>query len=67
MFLDKVKLYKAMKEAGLRQKDLPELCGLSIGTVSAVCNGRNCKYEIAEKISAAVGVSVKDIASDRLY
>ena len=49
VILDNVKIYSALKQAGLRQKDLLERTELSLTTVVTVSNGRICKFENAEK------------------
>ena len=61
MRIDATKVVAVMKEKDIRQKDLVFRSGLSRNTVSAICNRKSCSEDTAQKIAAALGVTVDDL------
>ena len=50
-----------MVDKGMKLKQLQELSGVSKQTLSAVSNGKSCKYETAAAIAKALKMSVTDL------
>lgn len=67
MYINQIEMYKGMKNKELNQRKLSKMTGISTATINGVYNGRKTRKETAEKIAAALGVSVSVLASDRKY
>ena len=65
MKLDGIKVYTLLKKQEKTQLSLAEMVGVSRVTIGNVVNGRSCSQETAEKIAAALGVSLSEITDKR--
>ena len=65
MKLDGIKIYALLKRQEKTQVTLAKDTGLNRITIGNVVNGRACKQETAEKIAAALGVSLAEITDKR--
>lgn len=61
MYLNRIALAVFLTEKRISKVKLAELAGISRITISAVCNGKSCRPETAEKIAAALGVPLDSI------
>lgn len=61
MRLNRTKISLLMAKGTFTQAKLAENAGISRQTMSAVMNGRNCRPELLEKISKALGVEPEEI------
>lgn len=65
MKLDGLKVYTILKKQEKTQLALAETVGVSRVTIGNVVNGRACSEETAQKIAAALGVSLSEITDKR--
>lgn len=65
MKVDGIKVYTLLKKQEKTQGNLAETVGVSRVTIGNVVNGRACKEETAQKIAAALGVPLAEIADNR--
>ncbi len=65
MKVDGLKVYTLIKKQEKTQTSLAKECSLSRATVANIIGGRICKQETAEKIAAALGVSLLEITDKR--
>lgn len=61
MRIDRVRLAAAMARADMNGNELTDKSGLSRGTVTAVRGGKSCSKETAEKLAAALGLSLTEL------
>ena len=61
MHLKRKEIKVAMAYRDYTQKLLAERSGVSRGTINAICCGRSCSEQTAQKIAAALGVTLKDL------
>lgn len=61
MFIDKYKLRIELTKRGITQKQLAEMCGLSIATISNTVRGRSCGGKAVFKIAQALGMKIEDL------
>ncbi len=64
MRIDRVKITALMKQKELKQYQLANLIDVSRTTINAICCGRSCTDETAERIAAALGVRIEDIKEE---
>lgn len=65
MRVDGLRVYTLLKQQERTQKNLAESCKISRCTVANIIGGRACSSETAEKIAAALGVSLSEITDKR--
>lgn len=65
MRLDGIKIYTLIKQQEKNQRIIADEIGMSRCNLNGIINGRSCREETAEKIAAALGVSVADITEKR--
>lgn len=53
-----------MVDRDMKLRQLQELSGVSKQTLSAVSNGKSCKYETACKIATALKINVTDLIEE---
>lgn len=61
MRIDRVRLAAAMARADMNGNELTDKSGLSRGTVTSVRSGKSCSKETAEKLAAALGLSLAEL------
>ena len=61
MRLDRGKIAYQLAKQDLRKGELAERAGLSRNTIASVCSGKRCSEETAQKIAAALGVTVGEL------
>lgn len=61
--IDTRKLRKAMFDSGVTQTDLSRKTGISYSMINAVCNGRSCSIESAQRIAEALQIPVDAITA----
>lgn len=54
-------LRAVMTVRGMNQNDLSMQSGISRATINAICNGKSCAPETAEKLTTALDVELSDI------
>ena len=59
--LDRVKVICFLAQKNLMKKDIARLTGLNRNTISSICSGKSCSENTAQKIAAALGVTVDDL------
>lgn len=62
MKLNDTELRGLLYRREIKQADLARLAGIARPTVWAVCNGRSCSPETAQKIADALGVPLEKLA-----
>lgn len=58
-----MKIKRAIAEKGWQQKDLSASSGVSLSTISMVCNGKSCRMETALAIAKCLEVELEDLIS----
>lgn len=53
-----------MVDRDMKLKQLQQLSGVSKATLSAVNNGKSCKYETAQKIAKALKLDVMELIEE---
>lgn len=61
MHLKRKEIKVAMAYRDYTQKLLAEQSGVSRGTINAICCGRSCSEQTAQKIAAALGVKLEEL------
>lgn len=61
MRIDRKKLKIAMIEKDYDRQTLSNLSGVSIGTISSVCSGKNCSNLTAKALAVALDMELKDL------
>lgn len=61
MKLNDEKIRMLMHRQRITQSDVSKQCGYSRTTVNAICNGRGCRYEVAEAIAKVLDVPLEEI------
>lgn len=61
MRIDRIKLVTEMAKRNLTQKKLSEISGVSRVSVSNIKSGKSCSEETANKIAAALGISIENL------
>ena len=51
-----------MYRKSISQTDVAGSSGVARPTISAICNGKSCRPETAQKIADALGVQLEEIA-----
>ena len=65
MRLDRIKLKTALLQADMKQYELAEKTGLTRNTINAVCGGKGCTEDTANKIAAGLGVELSELVESR--
>lgn len=61
MFIDIYKLNIELMKRNITQKQLAEMCGLSLATISNTVRGRSCGGKAVLKIAQALGMELEDL------
>lgn len=61
MFIDRYKLKIELMKRNITQKQLAEMCGLSLATISNTVRGRSCGGKAVLKIAQALGMELEDL------
>lgn len=61
MFIDIYKLKIELMKRNITQKQLAEMCGLSLATISNTVRGRSCGGKAVLKIAQALGIELEDL------
>lgn len=61
MFIDIYKLKIELMKRNITQKQLAEMCGLSLTTISNTVRGRSCGGNAVLKIAQALGMELEDL------
>ena len=61
MKLDTLKLRSAMIQRGIKQRDLAQETNISYSMINAICCGRACGFETAQKIAGALDMKLEDL------
>lgn len=59
--IDRLKLKLIMTKADVTQMQLAEKTGISRASINAVCQGKSCRQETADKIAKALKVKVEEL------
>lgn len=59
--INRGKLAAMLCESDMTQKALSKKSGVSKYTISAIMSGKSCSDETAQKLSAALGMELRDI------
>ena len=65
MKLNRKKILHALIDAGMNNKELSEVSGVSPSRTSMILNGQNTTYETACKIAKALNVPVVSLIEDQ--
>lgn len=61
MSIDRYKLKIELMKRNITQKQLAEMCGLSLATISNTVRGRSCGGKAVLKIAQALGMELEDL------
>lgn len=61
VFIDIYKLRTELMKRGITQKQLAEMCGLSLATISNTVRGCSCGGKAVIKIAQALGMELEDL------
>ena len=61
MFIDRYKLKIELMKRNITQKQLAEMCGLSLATISNTVRGCSCGGKAVFKIAQALGMKIEDL------
>lgn len=50
-------------DKSMRQTELSEKAGITRATISAICNGKSCSNETAQKIAKALDVKIEELTN----
>lgn len=64
MRIDRKKLKIAMIEKDVSRQTLSDLSGVSTGTISSICGGKNCSNLTGRVLAAALGMELTELLED---
>lgn len=64
MRIDRIKFTAELMRQDMTQTTLSEKSGVSRSTINGIKSGRSCSEDTAEKLAAALNVSIKKLLED---